>query len=355
MSYILDYAKHFGFTAYTSTLKEAWRLSISGLSASVIRALRTHEEPPELQPDEDLTEDPIAQFGMVEAQRHRERGISLGMFLSLMKYYRQAYLDLIHAQELSVPEKEGLALFVSRVFDRIEIAFCVEWTGAKKERALQEMQMNNRLMTNEKNRYLTIFESIPNPIILLNRNKRVENMNLAAVGLFRDVPVAGSQYYCESRDRHLETPDTRSEGSMDAGCFGSGRLVDLLPWLVEEVDRFLEDDALSREFEQRVEGETGPMIYRVKLTKNLDISGKFEGTVIILEDITSLKQAIEEVKTLRGFVPICSSCKNIRDDRGFWQKVEHYVEDHSEAQFSHSICPDCMKKLYPTLGKKDIR
>lgn len=63
--------------------------------------------------------------------------------------------------------------------------------------------------------------------------------------------------------------------------------------------------------------------------------------------IVELKTALAEVKTLRGFIPICSSCKKIRDDEGYWQQVEKYVQDRSDAQFSHGICPECLKKLYP--------
>ncbi|MFZ2633587.1 MAG: hypothetical protein WA081_03450 [Desulfosalsimonadaceae bacterium] len=59
-----------------------------------------------------------------------------------------------------------------------------------------------------------------------------------------------------------------------------------------------------------------------------------------------LKQALSEVKTLRGLIPICAMCKNIRDDKGYWSRIESYVSAHSEAEFTHSICPDCMKKHY---------
>lgn len=62
-----------------------------------------------------------------------------------------------------------------------------------------------------------------------------------------------------------------------------------------------------------------------------------------------LQQALNEIKTLKGLVPICASCKKIRDDNGYWQEVEHYVSAHTEADFSHGICPDCMKKLYPNV------
>ena len=60
-----------------------------------------------------------------------------------------------------------------------------------------------------------------------------------------------------------------------------------------------------------------------------------------------LRQAMDEIKRLRGIVPICSSCKKIRDDKGYWHQVEEYLRDHSEAEFTHGICPDCMQRLYP--------
>jgi hypothetical protein len=65
--------------------------------------------------------------------------------------------------------------------------------------------------------------------------------------------------------------------------------------------------------------------------------------------ITQLQEALAKIKTLSGFLPICASCKMIRDDQGYWNEIEAYIRDHSEADFSHSICPDCAKKLYPEL------
>jgi hypothetical protein len=62
-----------------------------------------------------------------------------------------------------------------------------------------------------------------------------------------------------------------------------------------------------------------------------------------------LKIAFDEIKTLRGIIPICSNCKKIRDDQGFWQQVESYVTEHTEASFSHGICPNCIEKLYGDL------
>lgn len=68
--------------------------------------------------------------------------------------------------------------------------------------------------------------------------------------------------------------------------------------------------------------------------------------------IIELQQALSEIKKLSGFLPICASCKKIRDDRGYWNQIETYIKDHSEAQFSHSICPECAEKLYPELIRR---
>jgi hypothetical protein len=69
--------------------------------------------------------------------------------------------------------------------------------------------------------------------------------------------------------------------------------------------------------------------------------------------ITDLEKALREVKTLRGIVPICSFCKKIRNDKGYWDQVEVYVTEHSEANFSHGICPECMAEHYPDFKMPD--
>lgn len=63
--------------------------------------------------------------------------------------------------------------------------------------------------------------------------------------------------------------------------------------------------------------------------------------------IDQLQKAMQEVKVLSGFLPICASCKKIRDDTGYWRQIEEYISTHSNALFSHGICPECTKKLYP--------
>lgn len=66
-----------------------------------------------------------------------------------------------------------------------------------------------------------------------------------------------------------------------------------------------------------------------------------------------LRSALAQLKKLSGLLPICAVCKKIRDDKGYWQQIESYISEHSEALFSHSVCPDCAKKLYPGVIKKE--
>ncbi|MBI3585197.1 MAG: response regulator [Nitrospinae bacterium] len=63
--------------------------------------------------------------------------------------------------------------------------------------------------------------------------------------------------------------------------------------------------------------------------------------------IFELRKALSDIKTLKGLIPICASCKKIRNDKGYWEQVEKYIREHSSADFTHTICPDCAKKLYP--------
>jgi sigma-B regulation protein RsbU (phosphoserine phosphatase) len=96
------------------------------------------------------------------------------------------------------------------------------------------------------------------------------------------------------------------------------------------------DDYLTKPF------DPGELRARIKVGRRM-----LEMRVALADKISELALALDQVRTLRGIVPICASCKNIRDDQGFWSRVETYVRDHTEAEFSHAVCPDCMTKLYP--------
>jgi PAS domain S-box-containing protein len=99
-----------------------------------------------------------------------------------------------------------------------------------------------------------------------------------------------------------------------------------------------------------------------------DERGDIIGAIESIRDVTEHKQAEQEreklilelqgalkkVKTLSGLLPICASCKKIRNDKGYWERIEVYIRDHSEADFSHGICPECIERLYPKYFKKKM-
>lgn len=96
------------------------------------------------------------------------------------------------------------------------------------------------------------------------------------------------------------------------------------------------EEALIREIDTLCESVSG---------KALAIAGHN-----VTMEIMPKQEALGQVKKLSGMLPICSSCKKIRDDSGYWRQVEEYVRDHSEAEFTHSICPDCLRRLYPEIA-----
>jgi hypothetical protein len=67
-----------------------------------------------------------------------------------------------------------------------------------------------------------------------------------------------------------------------------------------------------------------------------------------------LQEALANVKSLSGLLPICASCKKIRDDKGYWSQVESYIQKHSDATFTHGMCPECLKKWYPDLVENGL-
>lgn len=87
------------------------------------------------------------------------------------------------------------------------------------------------------------------------------------------------------------------------------------------------------------------------LTVMIDITGRKQAEAAQQETIRELRSALSEISALQGILPICSGCKKIRDDSGYWEQVEAYVSRHTGAQFSHGMCPGCLTKLYPEYGK----
>jgi PAS domain-containing protein len=177
---VVEYAKIHEYTRYTSTLIDAWRISINSLNSAIAKAIESNDPIGHISLDTKFTETAIDQFSIQEVHKHRARGITLGMFLGLVKYYKRSYLDLVREQDLDLKSEAEYLAFLERFFDRFEVGYSVEWNSLNGNEAADELRNQNRMLTNEKNKYLTVFESLYDPVILLDENHKIANINQSA-------------------------------------------------------------------------------------------------------------------------------------------------------------------------------
>ncbi len=114
--------------------------------------------------------------------------------------------------------------------------------------------------------------------------------------------------------------------------------------------------AVSEVMDEAKAFKLGAVDYVTKPFHPVTIAARVKTHLELSRHIKELRQALDTVKTLSGLIPICSGCKKIRDDQGYWKQVESYICEHTDARFSHGICPDCMKTYYPEMkiSQKDI-
>lgn len=266
---VLGYAKEHGYTRYAATQLKAWEISIIGLTESIVDAIDTVGTIPELGIDDFAHETPIVAFGRQEVRRHRARGVTLPMFLGLVKYYRQSYVDLVRDTDLESRTERDCLVLVERFFDLFEIGCGIEWNSLNHDERVDELQTLNRLMVNEKNKYYTIFESLYDPVILVDGDLCIEGMNEAAAEHFYDGAQRDTFAYCRPP------------------------VSEVFPWLAKEITRFVSTDEQEVVFETAVDTPVGERTFEVKMKHMLDATEKYRGTVVILNDLTERRQKEE--------------------------------------------------------------
>ncbi|MFH2051306.1 MAG: ATP-binding protein [bacterium] len=268
---LFHYAQRQEFTRYSPPLKEAWRMSLLGLNRAILAAA-DHPGEWELHPDADYRSDAACRFGIVEAQRHRARGVNLAMFLGLFKYYRQTYQDLLK-EKGGLQDPGGAATLVDRLFDRIEIAFCTEWAGTDAERQVGELASANRVLANQKNLFLNFFENLSSPAFLIDEDGMFIHMNPAGSHLLGRSAVPGAHYYLE--DRRPEVPPFLQQEILDFLATGDDRLVLEFPCFLGEAT----------------------VCFEAHLQRLEDVGGKQDGAALSLMDITQRNWARKRLES----------------------------------------------------------
>ena len=291
MERILWYATEHNYTQYTSTLTEAWRASIEGITYS-LEKYANEENVTSINSNFDKsTRDPSTEFGKIEAIRHRDRGISISLFMGLFKYYRKTYEDFIRE---SFYEDEAVHLSdINTFFDKVEIAFIDEWISKGDDDYRKSLLEENTKLANEKNKFLTIFESLHEPVFVFDAKNELIHSNFEASLLSNPDAVPGADYYSEKR----------------------AVLPDYLKPIVEEA--ILSDKNIftkTLDFEQN--GEY--FYYELLFTRLLDVSSKFKGLCMIVNDISDIKRVEKELIKLNETLTVKvdeETQKNLKNER----------------------------------------
>lgn len=195
---IVAAARAHGFDVQGPRLEAAWAASVCGFQEPLRLALAQPALSVRLEAVTDYAHHPLTAFGIDIARRHRGRGVSLARFLGLFKHYRRAHVALLERVEVDAARRDRWHDFLDSVFDLVEIGVVTEWAALDRDGRLAELETANRRATAQRLQYLSIFDSLPIPAILLDSADRVENANTAARRIFGDCGAPGGGYYGEA-------------------------------------------------------------------------------------------------------------------------------------------------------------
>lgn len=264
--------------------------------------------------------------------------IGYGAFLVLQFQNMEKYLELITGATFL-----GGALFVFIVMSIIQNTLILM---SKTSKSLEDKILEYKEIFEKLRQSRASLESVFNnaiPLCITNKDFGIVQANNAYYNIFGHPTQQSEIQKCfDSRP---------SQECQSENC----PLVKILQGETEVVLDMKKKDAKGQE-----------KIFIVTARPFLDANNKIIGIVESFQDITKrkfaedvkaelieeLQKALDEVNLLSGFLPICASCKKIRDDKGYWNQIETYIRDHSQAEFSHSICPECAQDLYPDAYKR---
>lgn len=228
--------------------------------------------PPDLSAD--FAQDPHARFPILEARSHRNRGVALAGFLGLIKLCRRVFSELVdRSGEFSDDDRRQCIEFISGVFDRIELGVCADWSHREQEPQLQDLQAALRHLTNEKNRYLFLFESLSIPIFIADPDGRIINLNFAASRYARGTDDPDWIYYDTDFGKHHPPP-----------------------WLAEDLTAFCRSEADEQVAEKYYSDGENARYLEIRFRRIRGVNGAALAVIVVLHDLTERRRALDMIQ-----------------------------------------------------------
>ncbi len=195
------------------------------------------------------------------------------------------------------------------------------------------------LLKESEAKYRNLFDNA-NDAILIIENYKFSDCNRKALEMFKC-----SDDYIIGKEPIEISPEKQEDGSLSseksAGLLKAANegIPEIFEWIHKKADGTLFETEISL---NRINSLENP-VFMVMIR---DISVRKKAEKERAETILELTEALENIKTLKGLLPICAHCKKIRDDDGYWNKIEKYIENNTYASFTHGLCPECIEKFY---------
>jgi len=184
LAQVLSLAEANGYFRFVPGTPEAWRATLRGLSGSLLQAFRSDPSPPSLTAGDVGRDDGLSAFGVVEARKRRREGMPLGIFFGLVKFFREAYFDMVRSAGLPREEEEGHLRYIERFFDRNEVAVCVSWTAESVAGRLADLRQEHdelsrvySLVATAKKEWEGTIDRVDDMLFLADPDRRIRRCN----------------------------------------------------------------------------------------------------------------------------------------------------------------------------------
>ncbi|QJB56241.1 PAS domain S-box protein [Pseudodesulfovibrio sp. zrk46] len=276
-SIVMQRASELGLCDGVEISKHTWANSVDMINDALIRTLDKYGLEGLDLPVDHSTNDPLSEFATQTARIHRDRGVSLPMFMTLLKVYRAAYVKLVYKELGELPLAPACRDFVVAFFDRAEIAQCANWAELHEEERVQALEQAHRLTMEEKDRFLTLYESLATPVLLLDEQDRIELLNHAATRLMAKELRHSLKYAC-ANDPSI------SHKRQDARI----PLNQALPWMDKELQKAcpIEEGRQDCRFDTSILIDGRERHFNIAVSNISSNLSNFVGTTVVIDDIT---------------------------------------------------------------------